>query len=130
MTQTETLAIRDYCAENIVGIALSSERRVLLFGAPGIGKSTLAAELACQLGKAGRPAWCICADPGGPTFGVPGAVCIGEWQGGHWGLVDLEALRSLDAGRFAYPRDRIPAPCHESASGQGRCQRSRGPPSQ
>jgi len=46
--------------------------RVLLFGAPGVGKSTLAAQLAAELSRAGRSCACISADPGSPLFGMPG----------------------------------------------------------
>jgi ribonuclease BN (tRNA processing enzyme)/energy-coupling factor transporter ATP-binding protein EcfA2 len=77
--------------------------RVLLFGESGIGKSTLAAALAAALQDAGRRAWCIGVDPGFPAFGVPGAVCLGAWRGEDWALVDVEALCTLDAGRFRLP---------------------------
>ncbi|HEC19980.1 MAG TPA: hypothetical protein ENI97_11635 [Gammaproteobacteria bacterium] len=38
----------------IIGHALGTDRRVLLFGQPGIGKSTFASELACALYAQGR----------------------------------------------------------------------------
>ena len=78
-------------------------RRVLLFGAPGTGKSTLAAYLARALGAAGHHVGGISADPGSPPFGPPGAVSYGEWQGEDWTLVALEPLCTLDAGRFRLP---------------------------
>ncbi len=59
--------------------------------------------MARTLGAAGRRCWCICADPGLPVFGIPGAVCLGEWQAGSWMLADVEALCTLDAGRFRLP---------------------------
>lgn len=79
------------------------ERRVLLFGAPGTGKSTLAARLAQALGSAGLRVGCIGADPGLPPFGPPGAVNYGEWQEDRWAMVVLEPLCTLDAGRFRLP---------------------------
>ena len=93
----------EHSAEKIIADHLSSDRRVLLLGQPGVGKSTLAAKLAQMLWKTGHHSWCIVADPGSPTFGIPGALCRGQWQGGDWALVDLEAVCSLDAGRFRLP---------------------------
>ena len=81
----------------------SRARRVLLFGAPGTGKSTLAAHLAQALGSAGHRVGGIGADPGSPPFGPPGAVSYGEWQGEGWTLAALEPLCTLDAGRFRLP---------------------------
>jgi ribonuclease Z len=89
--------------EVIVERVLSRDRRVLLFGESGIGKSTLAAALAGALQAGGRRALCIGADSGSPAFGVPGAVCLGEWQGEKWRLTGIEALCTLDAGRFRLP---------------------------
>jgi polynucleotide 5'-kinase involved in rRNA processing len=97
------LAELEYSASVILDTALARERRVLLLGDVGVGKSTLAASLARVLWQAGRHAWCIDADPGMPSFGIPGAVCRGEWCGDSWRTLDLEALCSLDAGRFRLP---------------------------
>jgi len=82
---------------------LAADCRVLLAGPPGVGKSTLAADLARVLAEAGRPCWCIGADPGTPSFGVPGAVSLGRWRDEGWYLEAVEALATLDAGRFRLP---------------------------
>ncbi len=92
-----------YSAGLIIDRVLTTDRRVLLFGESGIGKSTLAAHLAASLEHAGRPCTSIGADPGSPAFGVPGAVCLGAWQEDGWRLVDLEPLCTLDGGRFRLP---------------------------
>ncbi|MDD3619126.1 MAG: hypothetical protein PHX57_07030 [Desulfobulbaceae bacterium] len=81
----------------------SGPRRVLLFGESGIGKSTLAAALAGEYDKGNRPCLCLGADPGSPSFGPPGSVSLGRWSDGGWRLLDLEALCTLDAGRFRLP---------------------------
>ena len=75
----------------------------MLFGQPGIGKTTLAQSLAKQLSGLGRTVRCLSADPGLPAFGAPGAVCLGLWQPAGWSLKRLEALCSLDAARFRLP---------------------------
>lgn len=90
-------------ADAIVQALFASDRRVLLVGPPGVGKSTLVQVLAGTLGRAGRDCWCIGADPGSPLFGVPGAVCLGRWDGEGWALSGVEALCTLDAGRFRLP---------------------------
>lgn len=79
------------------------DRRVLLFGESGVGKSTLAEALAREYAAAGRLCRCIGADPGFPAFGPPGAVSLGRWNDDGWRLLELEALCTLDAGRFRLP---------------------------
>ncbi len=81
----------------INGHLLYRDRRILMFGQPGIGKTTLTASLAAQLSDLSRSVWCLSADPGSPVFGVPGAVCLGYWQKAGWSLKGLQALCSLDA---------------------------------
>ncbi|MFQ6024785.1 MAG: Clp1/GlmU family protein [Acidiferrobacterales bacterium] len=93
----------DYSTDMIIDRVLSHDRRVLLFGEPGIGKSILATNLAGALVHAGRSVRCIGADPGAPAFGVPGAVCLGEWQGEDWECITVEALCTFDVGRFRLP---------------------------
>ncbi|NOR71497.1 MAG: hypothetical protein GQ532_17725 [Methylomarinum sp.] len=92
-----------YCAAEIADVVLMHDRRLLLYGPPGVGKSTLAAQLARVLVAAGRNCYCICADPGSPAFGLPGAVSLGAWQADGWQVCAYEALCSLDAGRFRLP---------------------------
>lgn len=87
----------------IVDQLLGKDRRVLLVGPPGIGKSTLTKTLGEQLERRGRSCHCLSADPGTPPFGVPGAVCLGRWQQSNWQTTDLMALCTLDAGRFRLP---------------------------
>jgi len=88
------LIVRDYLAE---------AQRVLLFGAGGTGKSTLAENLARIFQRNGRACLCIGAGPGSPAFGVPGAVCLASWQNDSWQPEEIVALCSLDAGRFRLP---------------------------
>lgn len=90
-------------AIGIVDAVLQHDRRVLIFGPPGIGKSTLTTQLCQLLDETGRPCWCVSADPGSPVFGVPGAVGLARWTNNHWRIETQEALCTLDAGRFRLP---------------------------
>lgn len=90
-------------SEALVGRLLARDRRVLLLGASGVGKSWLAARLAAALAGTGRPCACLGADPGSPAFGLPGAVSLGVWDEAHWRVVATEPLCTLDAGRFRLP---------------------------
>lgn len=90
-------------AADIIDAVLQNGRRVLLFGAMGTGKSTLAAQLAHTLSVSGRQSCCINADPGSPAFGVPGSVATAVWQHDDWQVIDYAALCTLDAGRFRLP---------------------------
>ena len=90
-------------AAGVIASVLERDRRVLLFGAPGVGKSTLVTWLAKRLAQAQRNCWCISADPGSPLMGVPGAVTLGHWQQDAWQVDDYAALCTLDAGRFRLP---------------------------
>lgn len=92
-----------YLPDLIAARLAGADRRVLLVGESGIGKSTLAAGLAGVFAGAGRSCLAVSADPGSPAFGVPGAVCLGRWHDGGWELLALEALCTLDAGRFRLP---------------------------
>lgn len=78
-------------------------RRILLFGPMGVGKSTLAREMAQALAQAQRACWGLNADPGTPAFGVPGAVSLARWRADSWQVEAHAALCTLDAGRFRLP---------------------------
>jgi len=87
----------------LINAVLTGDRRVLLVGPPGTGKSTLVDGIATTLSQGGRTCRCLGADPGSPLFGVPGAVCLGRREGAAWTLEVIEALCTLDAGRFRLP---------------------------
>lgn len=90
-------------AAHVAAQLRAAERRVLLIGAPGTGKSTLTAAMAASLAAADGPVFCITADPGSPAFGTPGAVALARWRENGWHTERVEALCSLDAGRFRLP---------------------------
>ena len=90
-------------AASILESVLHQDRRLMVFGAPGVGKSTLVTRLAQQLSIEQRSCYCLSADPGTPLFGIPGAISLGHWQQDHWQLLAQAALCSLDAGRFRLP---------------------------
>ena len=87
----------------IIESVLAVDRRVMLFGPPGIGKSTLAGQLADGLLAADRSCQCISADPGSPAMGIPGALTLGMRGVGSWEVLAMEPLCTLDAGRFRLP---------------------------
>lgn len=87
----------------LIDTMLTGDRRVLLVGPPGAGKSTLVDGLTTTLLQRGRRCHCLGADPGSPLFGVPGAVCLGRREATLWAVETIEALCTLDAGRFRLP---------------------------
>ena len=103
MTDKDTPEILPCHPPKLCDRLLPVDRRVLLWGPSGSGKTTLAAGLAAELAGRGRAVACLAADPGSPAFGVPGAVCLGHWEGGAWSLRAVEALCTLDAARFRLP---------------------------
>lgn len=87
----------------LIDAILAGAHRVLLVGPPGAGKSTLVDGLATTLLQQGRTCHCLGADPGSPLFGAPGAVCLGRREYTAWTVDAIEALCTLDAGRFRLP---------------------------
>lgn len=82
---------------------LARGERLLLWGPPGAGKTTLAALLAGRLAAVGVTCRGIAADPGSPGFGAPGALCLAVWAQDRWRPQRLAALCTLDAARFRLP---------------------------
>jgi ribonuclease BN (tRNA processing enzyme) len=87
----------------VLETVLDAHRRVLFTGPAGIGKSTLVDTLVERLEQEGRACRCLSADPGSPLFGVPGALSLGRRVDGDWSIEAMEALCTLDAGRFRLP---------------------------
>jgi ribonuclease Z len=76
---------------------LAHGRRILIWGPGGIGKSTLTSHLAARLAGEGVSCAAVSADPGSPSFGVPGALALARWRSGGWEVDRLAALCTLDA---------------------------------
>ncbi len=103
MIQSPSPSCLECSPRRLVQQLCMKQRRILLTGQPGVGKTTLAAALAGELAHTGQRVWGLSADPGSPGFGVPGAVSLGEWQDNGWCLLCAGALCSLDAARFRLP---------------------------
>ena len=107
MMDTNTLkgdfAVLKPNAADVVASVHIPNRRILLFGPPGAGKSILATQIAIDLAQVGQSCCCLSADPGSPLLGVPGAISLGRWKEGGWQVEKFSALCSLDAGRFRLP---------------------------
>lgn len=87
----------------ILAAIAAHKRRVLLVGPMGVGKSTLAWELAKTLTQRQQNCWGLNADPGTPAFGIPGTVALAKWEHDNWQIREQAALCTLDAGRFRLP---------------------------
>ena len=103
MTHPAPLPLLPYCPSSLAEQMLTGGQRILLYGETGIGKSTLASELARALSDRALACFCISADPGSPGFGLPGTVSLGQCQESGWQVLAFEALCTLDAGRFRLP---------------------------
>ncbi|MEM1349958.1 MAG: Clp1/GlmU family protein, partial [Myxococcota bacterium] len=77
--------------------ALRAGQRVMLIGPSGTGKSTLCKAAAQQLGE---ELGVVCADPGRPTFGPPGALTFGRLKVEAWELEAMCGVATLDSIRF------------------------------
>ena len=80
---------------------LARRERVLLVGASGTGKSTLA-RAACERLEQGAATY-ICADPGRPAFGPPGALTRSRLVSGGWEIQQIEGISTMDCARFRAP---------------------------
>lgn len=103
MLSFETHPTHSCSPEQILKSLPATTRRILFFGRPGSGKSSLAIAIAHEIGKSGKCCFLLSADPGSPLFGVPGALNLGYFQEDQFKLVAIEGLCSLDAGRFRLP---------------------------
>jgi ribonuclease Z len=103
MTNPAPFPLLPYCPSRLAGQLLNGGERILLYGEAGIGKSTLTSELVRELSGRGLNCFCISADPGSPSFGMPGTVSLGKWQESDWQVLTCEALCTLDTGRFRLP---------------------------
>jgi ribonuclease Z len=82
---------------------LTGYARVLFWGDMGVGKSTLALELARWFTRHAGGGQILALDPGSPPFGVPGALSRGWWVDDTLQWTDTQALCTLDAARFRLP---------------------------
>lgn len=82
---------------------LQPYRRILLWGEPGAGKSTLAVELLQQMESKGQAGLLLELDPGTPPFGVPGTVGAGRIHAGKLLIAQMLPLCTLDSLRFRLP---------------------------
>ena len=75
-------------------------RRLMLCGASGTGKSTLAAELAAELSasRPHSPVFLLHLDPGRALEGTPpGSIALARWEDHAWWPLRTATLASLDA---------------------------------
>lgn len=81
---------------------LQPYRRILLWGEPGTGKSTLGLELLRRL-KMQQACLLLELDPGTPPFGVPGTVSLGRLKNTELLCEQILPLCTLDSARFRLP---------------------------
>ncbi|WP_163337512.1 Clp1/GlmU family protein [Desulfopila sp. IMCC35008] len=84
-------------------VRLQPYRRILLWGEPGTGKSTLAVELLRHMSLQAHPCMLLELDPGTPPFGVPGAVSIAHMNTGELLCQYMLPLCTLNSARFRLP---------------------------
>lgn len=80
-----------------------TERRAILLGDSGTGKTTLIACLMTELAARGQACYCINCDPGLPGCGLPGTLSLARLNNDSWTLLAVEPICSLDAARFRLP---------------------------
>jgi ribonuclease BN (tRNA processing enzyme)/energy-coupling factor transporter ATP-binding protein EcfA2 len=95
--------MHEYSPARLVDLYVEPGSVVLFVGRPGSGKSTLLTRMADVLASRGQRFRAICADPGSPVFGPPGAVSLAGRADEEWSLERLEALATLNAGRYRLP---------------------------
>lgn len=93
----------DPLPQELLEKARECKGRLMLVGASGTGKSTLARALGIALAEPGGEVYCLNTDPSAPAFGPPGAIALGRMHQDDWSLLRLEPLCSLDAVRFRLP---------------------------
>jgi ribonuclease BN (tRNA processing enzyme) len=108
---------RPYAPDSLADKYIEDASRLLVAGAPGTGKSTLAARLVEAASDADSPIDIIDADPGTPSVGPPGAIALVRHRGSDREIRRLEGLATLDAGRYRLP---VAAAVARTASGLGR----------
>ncbi len=100
MNQDDPLNPHDALQPALLDALESGPSRVLLAGPSGAGKSTILAELAKHAPPQTR---LLCADPGRPLIGPPGALSLARLHEGAWFVEHTEAFCSVDSLRYRLP---------------------------